>query len=118
MQLQYHSFDRYHGPDVIGVVLFSSCAIVCFVLNRVSNRHNSQSVYQFPTWPGRAADVFALPVVEKLSVAEYDKLSPEEQKAHDAAMAEQEAAEQAGTRDIPPYFVTLELIRFCRSSAL
>lgn len=49
-------------------------------------------------------------MVEKLSVAEYDKLSPEEQKAHDAAMAEQEAAEQAGTRDIPPYFVTLELI--------
>ncbi|KAK9896102.1 CS-domain-containing protein [Cystobasidium minutum MCA 4210] len=34
-------------------------------------------------------------MVEKLSVAEYDKLSPEEQKAHDKAMAEQEAAEQA-----------------------
>jgi hypothetical protein len=31
-----------------------------------------------------------------LSVADYDKLSPEEQKAHDQALADQEAAEQAG----------------------
>lgn len=29
-------------------------------------------------------------------MADYDKLSPEEQKAHDKALAEQEAAEQAG----------------------
>jgi hypothetical protein len=32
----------------------------------------------------------------KLSVAEYDKLSPEEQKAYDGKRAETEAAEQAG----------------------
>lgn len=32
----------------------------------------------------------------KLSVEEYDKLSPEQQKAHDASEAEREQREQAG----------------------
>jgi hypothetical protein len=32
----------------------------------------------------------------KLSVAEYDKLSPEQKKAYDSERAETEAAEQAG----------------------
>lgn len=48
-----------------------------------------------PDEPANSAAVY-IAVVEKLSVAEYDKLSPEEQKAHDKAMADQEAAEQAG----------------------
>lgn len=46
-------------------------------------------------------------VVEKLSIADYDKLSPEEQKAHDKALADQEAAEQAGALIILISFTTL-----------
>lgn len=36
-------------------------------------------------------------MVQKLSVEAYDKLSSEEQAAHDKALADQEAAEQAGS---------------------
>jgi hypothetical protein len=47
-------------------------------------------------------------VVERLSVADYDKLTPDEQKAHDAALAKQEAEEQAG--NLTMYFSQLKLI--------
>ena len=37
-------------------------------------------------------------MVEKLSQEEYDKLSEDEQKAHDSALADQQSSQQAGER--------------------
>lgn len=83
---------------MIEVATLSVRIIALFLWPVSRNKDRPSQVSLNVKSPEGRADSAALciAVVEKLSVAEYDKLSPEEQKAHDKAMADQEAAEQAG----------------------